>query len=153
MARKDEKAEDQTSLPIVPDSEGEGRIDSRTVAAGLGIQHPNFMQTLETYKADMERFGVIRFETRKPPRSSLGGRPERFVLLNEGQATFAVTLSRNTPQVVEFKARLVLAFQAYRTGALQRPTAAERQEGQRKAHSVSVSSSSSNSSLSSPLSR
>jgi hypothetical protein len=55
-------------------------------------------------------FGVFRFQIEKP-LTSRGGRPRRFVYLNEGQATFLMTLSQNTPQVVLCKLRLVKAFE------------------------------------------
>ena len=85
-------------------------VDSRLVAEDLGILHKNFMETIQSYQTLIEqKFGVLRFETEKP-NNPKGGRPERFVFLNEEQATFLMTLSRNTPQVVECKANLVEAF-------------------------------------------
>ena len=41
---------------------------------------------------------------------STGGRPEEYYLLNEAQATFLVTLLKNTDIVVNFKAELVRQF-------------------------------------------
>jgi Phage regulatory protein Rha (Phage_pRha) len=77
----------------------------------LGIQHESFIETVEKYKKQSEQaFGVLRFETGKPSGGSLGGRPEKFALLTEEQATFYMTLSRNTPEVVQLKVRLVKAF-------------------------------------------
>jgi phage regulator Rha-like protein len=86
-------------------------VDSRLVAKELGIQHENFMDTLKKYQTEAEQaFGVLRFETGKPPSGSLGGRPEKFAFLTEEQATFYATLSRNTPEVVQLKAKIVKAF-------------------------------------------
>lgn len=48
------------------------------------------MKTLETYKADMGRFGKVRFEIRASGKTN---QSLKYALLNEGQATFTVTLS------------------------------------------------------------
>ncbi|QND83418.1 Phage regulatory protein Rha [Chromobacterium vaccinii] len=95
------------ALPLVLAKDGP-RIDSRVIAAELGIQHDNQIQTLEAHREHFERLGVFRFQTEKinPGR----GRPARFALLNEDQAYFAATLARNTARAVEVKFRLVKAF-------------------------------------------
>ena len=68
-------------------------VDSRLIAERLGIQHRSFLETLDSYKTQIEQaFGVLRFETAKPLPGSQGGRPGRFALLNENQATFVMTL-------------------------------------------------------------
>ncbi len=99
-------------------------VDSRLLAAKCGVQHQNLRELIETHQATItEAFGVLRFETGKPSGGSLGGRPERYALLTEDQATFVITLTRNTPQVVAFKAALVQAFaEARRHIAAQQPT-------------------------------
>lgn len=87
-----------------------GRIDSRIVARLLGIKHDNFMQTLERYQNELRTYGVFLFQTGKPPRGTKGGRPEKYAMLNEDQFVFSITLSRNTPRVVQAKKAVVLAF-------------------------------------------
>lgn len=84
-------------------------VDSRLVAENLGIRHKSFVETIENYETQIEQaFGVIRFETEN---TTFGrGRPQRFAWLTEEQATFLMTLSRNTEQVVNCKANLVKAF-------------------------------------------
>ena len=82
-------------------------VDSRLIAESLGIAHKNLLGNIEKYKKQIESgFGIIAFETRK----SLRGKPEKFVYLNEEQATFLMTLSRNTEKVVTCKLELVKAF-------------------------------------------
>jgi phage regulator Rha-like protein len=82
-------------------------IDSRLIAQDLGVQHKNFLETLDKYQNLIEEsFGIIAFETRKSER----GRSERVAYLNEDQATFVMTLSRNTDRVVQCKIALVKAF-------------------------------------------
>lgn len=92
----------------------ESRIDSRQMAEMLDVQHDNFMQTLEKQESSLKELGVFLFQTGKPKKGSKGGRPEKYLLLNENQAFFAITLSRNTPQAVKAKLLLVKAFAAAR---------------------------------------
>lgn len=87
-------------------------VDSRLIAERLGIKHKTFLETLLKHKVKLEqRFGVVPFETEKPLEGSQGGRPERYALLTEPQATTLMTFSRNTDQVVECKLALVEAFE------------------------------------------
>jgi phage regulator Rha-like protein len=103
-----EAAEEVLNLVVAMQDDGVLVIDSRLVAQGLGIDHHNFMQTISKHKGQAESaFGILLFET-----EALKGRgqPEKYCLLNEGQSTFYMTLSRNTPPVVRLKAGLVKAF-------------------------------------------
>lgn len=87
-------------------------VDSRLIAGRLGIDHRAFIQTLKKHQDKIEaRFGVITFEMSKPPEGSTGGRPEKYALLTEPQATTLMTFSRNTEQVVGCKLDLVHAFE------------------------------------------
>lgn len=96
------------------------RADSRSIAEALGIKPRNLMQTIDRYQAELEAIEKaanpenqcyqVMFETSKPRKSSVSGRPERYAMLTENQCYFIGTLSKNTPQVVAFKSRLVVAF-------------------------------------------
>lgn len=89
--------------------DGELFVDSRLIAERLGIQHESFIKTLDTYQKQMEQaFGIIRFEIGK---TSGPGRPSRYAFLKEDQSTFVMTLSANSPQVVQCKIDLVTAFE------------------------------------------
>lgn len=90
----------------------EPRLDSRLIAQQLGVEHKNLLANVTRYQSDLERFGLLAFETRVRDR----GIPTRFALLNENQCYFLATLSRNTAQVVAFKVWLVKTFSEYRTG-------------------------------------
>ena len=91
-------------------------VDSRLIAKNLGIEHRAFMQTLKRRLDKLEsRWGVVTFEMDKPLEGSLGGRPEKYALLNEPQATFLMTLSKNTQQVENCKLELVDAFEKAKT--------------------------------------
>lgn len=85
----------------------EARVDSRLIAKALGVRHKNVRELIERYMDHMkQQFGKVPFETEPLP----SGQRERFALLNEDQAFFLLTLSRNTARVVELKAKLVAAF-------------------------------------------
>jgi len=95
---------------VVFEYEGVLVVDSRLVAEALGVEHESLMKNAQKYQSRIEqRFGVFRFQIGKPS-SPKGGRPERFIYLNEGQATYLMTLSSNTDQVVDCKGDLVEAF-------------------------------------------
>lgn len=97
-------------------TENEPRVDSRQLANQLGTKHKNPMALIERYLAKFAEFGVVPFQTEKPLAGTAGGRPERFALLNEDQAFFLLSLSRNTDRVVDLKADLIMAFREARYG-------------------------------------
>lgn len=87
-------------------------VDSRLIANELGVEHHTFLKTLNKYLDRIEsKFGVVRFEVDKPSEGSLGGRPEKFALLTESQATTLMTFSKNTEKVIDCKLALVEAFE------------------------------------------
>lgn len=79
---------------------------SLAVADGGEVQHKNVLAMVRRYKVEFEEFGEIAFETRFNPQ----GRSTEIALLNEDQATYLITLLRNTDIVRAFKRRLVKAF-------------------------------------------
>jgi Phage regulatory protein Rha (Phage_pRha) len=96
-----------TELQVIENS-GVLLIDSRLIASRIGIEHRSFMDTIRKYQPQAEQaFGILRFETAE---ISGRGQPERFVYLTEDQATFLMTLSRNTPEVIQCKIELVKKF-------------------------------------------
>lgn len=96
---------------VVVHMDGEPRIDSRLVAMSLGIEHESFMKTLNTYEQELQEVGLLRFEIGAvKQKGARGTKYVKYVMLNEDQAIFATTLSRNTRQVVEFKLKLTKAF-------------------------------------------
>ncbi|MBN3848345.1 Rha family transcriptional regulator [Paraburkholderia sp. Ac-20342] len=96
-------------------SRGESRVDSRDLAFHLDIQHESVARKLTDYEDDFSTLGVLRFEIGKPPLGALGGRPERYWLLNEDQCYLLLTYSRNTDRVRALKLRLVIAFRDARS--------------------------------------
>ena len=96
----------------IAEHEGTLVVDSRLIAQELGIEHRSLFRTVKKYQTELQQgFGVLRFEVTKPQLNTKGGRPEEFCYLTEPQATFLMTLSRNTPEVVACKLNLVEAFE------------------------------------------
>ncbi len=113
-----------TELDVIT-IDNELRVDSRLIAEHLGIKHNNFMETLHKYQSELNELGQLPFETEVGYRLQGGGNPQRYALLNEDQAIFAMTLSRNTDQVIRLKLKLTIAFrdarQALQSKAPRRP--------------------------------
>lgn len=98
------------------------RIDSRILAESLGNKHKAIMSLVDKYQAELKRLGHLTFQMSDGARKQGGGKAERVALLNEDQAFFLLSLSRNTARVVELKGRMVQAFSAARRNAQQRQT-------------------------------
>jgi phage regulator Rha-like protein len=83
-------------------------VDSRLIAEELGVLHNSLKDTVSNNASDIEEaFGQLRRET-KPSFTS--NQNEVVYLLTEDQATYVMTLSRNTEQVKKAKLNLVQAF-------------------------------------------
>lgn len=79
------------------------------IADGARANHKAVMQLIKTHIHHFNKFGRVAFEMR--PFDTEGGvQTRRIALLNEQQATFLMTLMRNTDRVVDFKCALVQAF-------------------------------------------
>jgi phage regulator Rha-like protein len=84
-------------------------VDSRLIAQELAVTHEAFMKTIKKYESQTaQAFGGLRFQIGVPDTPT--GNPPQFVYLTEDQATFLMTLSRNTPEVVRCKILLVAQF-------------------------------------------
>lgn len=90
--------------------EGRAYVDSRRISAEIGVEHRSFYRLLRDHREVIERtFGRVRFEI-TPFETAGGVQSMAHALLDEDQATFAISLSKNTERVVLFKAALVKAF-------------------------------------------
>jgi phage regulator Rha-like protein len=95
----------------VIDHEGLLVVDSRLIAEELGIQHKNFLATLDKYIEEIEEdWGQVAFETETVTNSVGASNSAKYALLTEQQATLLMTYSRNTEQVRRCKRQLVKAF-------------------------------------------
>jgi phage regulator Rha-like protein len=100
--------------------EGELRADSRTFAPKMDIRHRQLMDNIRKYKDKFDQLGFLPFETEEIDGR---GQPEKYALLNEDQAYFMLTLSRNTDAVVSAKLALVKAFRKARSQIVNNDTA------------------------------
>jgi phage regulator Rha-like protein len=100
----------------------EARIDSRLLAKQLDNQHRHVMALLDKYMGKFKTFGHVSFKNADGERKQGGGKGERYALLNENQAYFLLSLSRNTDIVVTLKARLIAAFSEARKATDMRRT-------------------------------
>lgn len=62
--------------------DGEPRIDSRLVAAELGVAHEATQKLVDKYSAQFQELGILRFEIGEIEGR---GQPEKFYFLNEDQ--------------------------------------------------------------------
>ena len=83
---------------------------SKIISDRTGIEHRKIKSAIRKYKRQIDFFGL----SAPYQAESTGGRPEEIYLLNEEQATFLMTLLKNTEIVVEFKKELVRQFYAMR---------------------------------------
>lgn len=89
---------------------------SLVIAEGTNIAHRRVKDAIRKHTAFLETLGLLgAYQT-----ESSGGRPEEFYLLNEQQATFLITLLKNTETVVAFKLELVRQFYAMRKFILEK---------------------------------
>lgn len=86
-------------------------VDSRLIAAQLGIEHPSLLRTIEKYLDRLQRYSPVRFEIDVVKRPQGGTFNLRYAWLDEKQATLLMTYSRNTEQVLDCKDALVDAFE------------------------------------------
>lgn len=109
------------SLVLAPQrATGEPYTTSEIIAAGTGINHRRVRDAIRKYQSDLEAFGVLGAYQTKTPNNQEGGRNATGYILNEQQATFLLTLLKNTPVVVAFKKELVRQFYAMRSLLLER---------------------------------
>ena len=94
----------------VIDQDGCLVVDSRVIAEQLNIQHESFIKTIKKYLTEIEEFGHFRFEVGTVTNSVGAKNTVIFCYLNEEQATYVMTLSKNTDKVRQCKRLLVKAF-------------------------------------------
>lgn len=92
--------------------------NSLVIAEGTGNQHGSIQRRIREYEKEFQSLGKLGFEIR--PLQS--GQKRKVYLLNEPQATFLITLLKNTEIVVRFKLELTKQFYAMRQLLLQRQT-------------------------------
>lgn len=109
-------------IKLVEVQKGKPTTTTLQIALGLQLTHKSVIQLVRTYLPDIQEFGRVEFkssnsafEMPNSDRESTRGRHTRYAELNEQQATFLMTLMRNSPRVIDFKKALVKAFFEART--------------------------------------
>lgn len=104
---------------VIKSTDGNPVTSSLIVAENTDNDHASVIRLTREYQQQLEELGTLRFEIRKS-----GGRPTEYAMYNEEQATFLLTLMRNSEKVVQFKLALVKAFFEMRDLQKTRPVAA-----------------------------
>jgi len=125
-------------VAIVTAKRNKPTTTSVIVAENCGIQHKNTIALIRKYQADFETFGRVAFETRTF-KTAGGMQSQEFVNLNESQATYLITLFKNTEIVRAFKLRLVQEFAIMRE-SLSSPTRNKIIQDKRDSHSFMTDS-------------
>jgi len=95
---------------------------SLVIAEGTNVKHKNIKELVSKYENDLKDFGKVRVLNATLDTNG-GVQKISYYLLNEQQATFLMTLLRNTKIVVEFKKELVKQFYQMRQILLEKKTA------------------------------
>lgn len=90
--------------------------DSLVIAQGTGVKHESVQRRIRDSEEELSELGKVGFKI----RATESGQEQKIYVLNEQQATFLITLLKNTPTVVKFKLELVKQFYAMRKFILER---------------------------------
>jgi phage regulator Rha-like protein len=93
--------------------------DSLVISRGTGIRHDKLKESIRKYESQIKKFGKL---STSHGGESTGGRRAEVYALNEQQATFLITLLKNTEVVVAFKMELVNEFFQMRQMLFQKQT-------------------------------
>lgn len=100
---------------IISKIKNELRADSRTFAPKLDVRHRQLIDNIRKYESAFLELGLLPFETEAVNEDGARGiKYQQYALLNEDQAYFLLTLSRNSDKVVAAKLALVKAFREAR---------------------------------------
>lgn len=87
----------------------EAFTDSMILADGAGVDHSSVIRLITNHKDDLAEFGRVGFQI-VPFETNGGTQKVKICRLNEQQATFLISLMKNTKPVVAFKKELVRQF-------------------------------------------
>lgn len=97
-------------MTIVIIKDGDAVTTTLAIAEGTLNDHASVIALARRYQADLEDFGLVRFEIRPRESGQHGGGDTEFAILNEPQSTLLLTYMRNTDIVRAFKKTLVREF-------------------------------------------
>lgn len=87
----------------------EAFTDSMILAQGARIEHASVIKLITTHLDDVSEFGRVGFQI-VPFETKGGVQKMKICRLNKEQATFVISLMKNTKPVVAFKKELVRQF-------------------------------------------
>lgn len=87
----------------------EAFTDSRILAQGAEVEHRAVIQLITNHLDDVSEFGRVAFQM-IPFETNGGIQKMKVCRLNEQQATFVISLMKNTKPIVAFKKELVKQF-------------------------------------------
>lgn len=102
--------------PLVLVVGGEPLASTETIANGMKAQHASTIKLVRRHANVLTKFGEVRFEIRLNQQGS----NTEIAMLNEQQAALLISMMRNTPAVVAFKADLISEFFRMRDALSQR---------------------------------
>lgn len=94
---------------LIENIENEFRVSHRVIAEQTDNQEIAIRNLVNKYILEFKDFGTVHFKNEGLVNNGKGDQPKTYYL-NEQQATFLMTLLRNSPKVVIFKKALVKAF-------------------------------------------
>lgn len=95
--------------------------DSMVIANGTNNQHRSVRLLIEKYEDEFREFGRVSFQM-TPLDTNGGVQKIKIYQLSEPQATFLMTLLKNSEKVVRFKVDLTKEFYRMRTALMERQT-------------------------------
>lgn len=98
----------------IKEVDGELRVDSRLISDELGVDHPSTIKAIKKFQSRIEKYGKVRFKI-VPSNNPDSCQSENIYYLNEQQATFLVTLSRNSDKAVNLKQKLNDSYYHYKS--------------------------------------
>ncbi|MDC7221553.1 MAG: Rha family transcriptional regulator [Spirochaetales bacterium] len=90
-------------------------VDSRVLAQEFGQAHRFTYELISNHKEQLERFGVLRFETVKPKT----GRPMKIFLLTEQQSLMLLTYTRSRKETDDLREKLIREFSTMRMALME----------------------------------
>ena len=89
---------------------GKPFVSTIDIADGIGVTNPALIKTIRMHQSEFEDVGEVRFQIGAQDPNNSKARAKTYALLNESQAIFLLTLSKNTKVVVKFKLQLTKEF-------------------------------------------
>ena len=89
-------------------------VTTLVIAQEVGYDHASVIKLVREHVADLEEFGLTRFEIQPKTPGIRGGSDTEYAILNEQQCALILTYLRNSDVVREFKKRLIREFYAMR---------------------------------------